>query len=202
MNREVARIRCPECRTPVREPSLNRPAGSQCSGCDSLLQIEVFPAHFRQQGPGQAAESILVEGQAACFYHPGKNAVIPCESCGRFLCALCDCDLSGKHYCPGCLETGRTKGQIHKAESRRTRYDNIALTIATAPLLIFYFTIITAPIALFYAIRHWNSPPSLVQRTRFRLVLAMTFAGLQILGWIAGIYLVVNLIWTASVTAG
>jgi hypothetical protein len=64
-------------------------------------------------------------------------------------------------------------------------YDNIALSLAVYPLLIFYFTIVTAPTALFIAIRFWNAPRSIVHRTRARLVLAILIAGLEIAGWFA-----------------
>ena len=33
------------------------------------------------------------------------------------------------------------------------------------------------------AVRNWNSPPSLIYRSRTRLVIAIIFAALQIIGW-------------------
>jgi hypothetical protein len=111
--------------------------------------------------------------------------VLPCDACGRFLCALCDCEHQGRHFCPACLETGRTKGKVKSLENTRIRYDNIALALTLYPLLIFYFTIITAPIALFVAIRYWKSPRGLVQPSSARFVLAIVFATLQLAGWTA-----------------
>ena len=134
----------------------------------------------------------MVEGESSCFYHPQKKAVVPCQGCGRFLCALCDCELQGEHFCPACLEVGRQKGRIKRLENQRTLYDAIALSVAILPMLIIYFTIITAPIALFIALRYWNAPRSIVRRTKIRLILAISIATLQILGWGVVIYFIVS----------
>jgi len=177
------RPRCPECQTPIRESEINQLRFSPCSGCNSRLQAELFPAFFRTPATAQAAESVLLEGESTCFYHPTKKAILPCAGCGRFLCSLCDCDLNGEHFCPTCLEAGRTRKKIKNIERHRTRYDNIALSLVFFPMLVFYVTFITAPIAIVLAVRHWNSPPSMVDRTKVRYILAIVFASLQIVGW-------------------
>lgn len=177
------RPRCPECRTPIRESEINQLRLSPCSGCSSYLQAELFPAFFRTFVAVPAAENVLLDGESTCFYHPAKKAVLPCGGCGRFLCSLCDCDLGGEHFCPACLEAGRTRRKIKNIERQRTRYDNIALSLVFFPMLLFYVTFITAPIAIVLAVRHWNSPPSMVHHTRTRYVVAITCASLQIVGW-------------------
>ena len=189
------RPRCPECRTPIRESEINQLRLSPCSGCSSQLQAELFPAFFRTFGAAQAAENVLLEGESTCFYHPAKQAVVPCVGCGRFLCSLCDCDLGGEHFCPACLEAGRTKRKIKNIERQRTRYDNIALSLVFIPILLFYVTFITAPIAIVLAVRHWNSPPSMVHRTKARYVVAITFASLQILGWCVLIFVLIGMFY-------
>ncbi len=136
-----------------------------------------------------------MDDQASCFYHSQKKAVIPCDNCGRFLCALCDVELGGKHLCPACLETGKKKGRIIDLERHRVLYDAAALKLAIYPVLMFWFTLFTAPIALYLAIRHWNSPGSIVGRTRIRSVLAIMLSGLQILAWIVGIAYIVSRRW-------
>ena len=70
---------------------------------------------------------MLVDGEASCFYHPAKKAVLPCESCGRFLCAVCDVEMNGQHLCPACLASGKKKGRLKQLENRRTLYDSLAL---------------------------------------------------------------------------
>lgn len=183
-----APLQCPQCRALLAAEAVNRSGFAPCRRCGALLRVEIFPALFRRPTPGRAGEALLVEGEASCFYHPDKKAVVPCEACGRFLCALCDCALLGQHLCPACLETGRTKGRIERLENERTLYDHAALSLACYPLLIPYFTAITAPMALFVALRHWNAPRSLVHRTKWRLVAAIVIATLEIAGWGVGLY--------------
>jgi hypothetical protein len=170
------------------EGVFNRPDLAPCPGCGVPLQIEIFPALFRRIAAGRNAEAVMVEGESSCFYHPNKKAVLPCQGCGRFLCALCDCEFNGEHFCTTCLEAGKTKGRIKNLENRRTLYDSIALSLAIVPMLIFYFTFITAPAVLFIAIRYWNAPRSVVHRTKIRYVFAVLIATAQIVGWAAAIY--------------
>jgi hypothetical protein len=179
----TALIHCPKCKAALLNHAFNRDAFAPCPSCTASLQIEIFPAMFRRAEAGRAGEVIMMEGEASCFYHPQKKAVLPCEGCGRFLCALCDCEHQGQHLCPSCLETGRTKGKIKSLENKRTRYDNMAIALAILPFLIFYFTLITAPMTLYVAIRYWKSPLGLTQRSRIKLVIAAVIASLQITGW-------------------
>jgi hypothetical protein len=105
---------------------------------------------------------------------------------------LCDCDLHGEHFCPACLQAGQKKGKIKRLEQERVLYDNIALSLAVYPLLIFYFTIITAPLSLGIAIRFWNAPRSIVHRTKARFVFAILIAGLEMAGWAALVFYLVT----------
>jgi uncharacterized membrane protein YozB (DUF420 family) len=69
----------------------------------------------------------------------------------------------------------------------------LALAVYPAVLIFtLFFTIFTAPLALFVALRHWNAPRSLVHRSRARLVLAVIFSSLQIVGWGVYIYYMIN----------
>jgi len=155
-----------------------------CPGCGREMIIEVFPALFRPVAAGSTGETLFSAEEAACFYHPQKRALVPCDSCGRFLCALCDVELNGRHLCPNCLQTGRKKGKLRDLENERVRYDRVALTTSVLPLLFWPATLISAPAALYLSIRHWNSPPSLVQRyTKVRFVVAILFSLVQVAGW-------------------
>jgi hypothetical protein len=180
-----ALIHCPKCKAALLNHAFNRDAFAPCAACDTPLQIEIFPALFRPAETGRTGEVVLVEGEASCFYHPQKKAVLPCQSCGRFLCALCDCEHLGRHLCPTCLETGRSKGKIQSLENKRLRYDNLALALALLPMLLFYFTIVTAPMTLYVAIRHRKAPLGLTQRSRLKLLIAAVIASLQIAAWAA-----------------
>lgn len=188
-----ALLQCPKCRGPLLEGVFNRQDPAPCPNCRTPVQVEVFPAFFRKIDSGPGAEAVMVEGESSCFYHPQKKAIIPCAACGRFLCALCDCELNGQHLCPVCLDTGRTKGKIKGLQNRRTLHGDVALALAFYPLIIPYLTFITAPMALYVAIRHWNSAQSLVRpRTKARCLLAIVVASIQILGWIILILFIFN----------
>jgi hypothetical protein len=183
----TALIHCPKCKAALLNHVFNRDEFAPCPSCNSALQIEIFPALFRPAETGHAGDVIMLEGEASCFYHPQKKAVLPCEGCGRFLFALCDCEHRGQHLCPSCLETGRTKGKIKSLENKRTRYDNMAFLMAIIAFLppIIYLSFITAPATLYIAIRYWKSPFGLTQRSRTKLVIAALIATLQIAGWAA-----------------
>jgi hypothetical protein len=163
----------------------NLPELRACPACGARAQIDVFPAALRPPGPSSTGEAVLVEGEASCFYHPAKKAVLPCESCGRFLCAVCDVEMNGQHLCPACLASGKKKGKLKQLENRRTLYDSLALAVAVYPLLAWPLTLVSAPIALYVAIRYWKAPSSVIPRTRWRAVLAIILAVIQIGAWTA-----------------
>jgi hypothetical protein len=175
---------CTACGTPLPHAALVGGAPVPCARCASPVVATLFPAILRPPAEGSAGEVVQADGESSCFYHPRKRAVRPCDACGRFLCALCDMELNERHLCPPCLESGARTGKVRDIERERVRYDRLALTLAGLPMLIFYFTILTAPIALYVALRYWKAPPSLVERTRPRLVLAILLATLQIAGWV------------------
>jgi hypothetical protein len=149
------------------------------------VQIEVFPAFTRPIAVGTIGEAIVIEGEAACFYHPQKRATVPCGICGRFLCALCDLELNGQHVCPNCLETGRKKGQLENLDTRRTPYDSAALTLAcVGPLTCG----ITSVLAIGFALYGWRKPGSLIPRTRLRSILALVLAVAELIVMASLIY--------------
>ncbi len=173
---------CTKCHAPIPAKDFNTLDLIPCPFCHVPIKIDVFPAFLRGLRPGKAGEG-LMDDQASCFYHPQKKAVVPCDHCGRFLCALCDVEWSGKHLCPACLETGKRRGRITNLARHRVLYDGIALRVALFPMLFIWLTAITAPVALYFAIRHWNSPMGLVRRSKIRFILAMAISGLQMLAW-------------------
>jgi len=177
-------VRCPACRSPLAAETLA--AGtSDCAACRVRLEISVFPALFRKHDPGRNSEPVASDQESACFYHPGKRAVVVCDHCGRFLCALCDLELNGRHCCPPCLDQERLEKRNTRLESQRTRYDRVVLAVTIYPmLLMFYPTFFTAPIALFMAIRYWNAPASLVHRAKIRCFLAILISTGQIICWV------------------
>jgi hypothetical protein len=174
----AAAATCPNCQMPLPESAINAGRLEKCPACPAQIQADLFPAIFRKNDPGKAGETILVEGEASCFYHPQKRASIPCASCGRFLCSLCDVELNGEHICPVCLQTGQQKGKLTDLEQRRTLYDSLALHLSFLPFLI------TGPAAIIIAIYAWNKPLSLVRRTRIRIYTAIILGLAQTVGWV------------------
>ncbi|MBE9503778.1 MAG: B-box zinc finger protein [Proteobacteria bacterium] len=177
-------VNCGKCGASLPAHLLNSQETQNCPACNKEIRTFVFPALFNSEMEGNSGEKIVIDSEAGCFYHPGKKAVLPCEECGRFLCSLCDVELNGKHVCPPCIESGKKKGKIKNLQNHRTLYDDIALSLAILPLLIWPFTLITAPLSLFFSIRYWKAPTSIIPRTKIRLVLAGLFSSLQIVGWI------------------
>jgi hypothetical protein len=177
-------MRCSKCSEPLPVAMLAGPAGSaRCAKCDAVLETLVFPALFRKAERGDAAAARVDEAEASCFYHPAKQAVRPCDHCGRFVCALCDVALNGAHLCPTCLAEGRGGDHARKLMAEGRRYDRLALALATWPLLVWPFTLFTAPAALFVAFRFWKRPGGLLPRGKSRFVVAILLSLAQIVGW-------------------
>ena len=160
---------------------------SACPTCLERVRVFAFSALHRI-GAVSAAIPGLAPGDATCFYHAQKQAIVACDSCGRFLCALCDVEIGGSHRCPACLESGKRKRKLEVVENRRVLYDGLALALAVGPILMWPFTILTAPAALFLVVRHWRGPLSILPRSRIRFVLAFLIALAQICGWILLFY--------------
>jgi len=154
-----------------------------CPSCASEVRALVFPA-FLNHLESTSAEAILDETEASCFYHPAKKATVACESCGRFICALCEVELEGSRLCPQCLESGKRKGKLTSLEGSRTLYNSLALVLAVVPIFTVSLTLIAAPIALFICLYYRNAPRSLVRPGRWKWWLALILSTLQIVGWV------------------
>lgn len=126
--------------------------------------------------------ALSAAGEATCFYHPQKKAVIACESCGRFLCALCDIEIGTEHRCPACLEAARRSRCPDALENRVIRWDRVALGLTTITVLVWPLMIVAAPAALFIVIRYWNKRSVILPASRSGYIIA----GLLALGEIAG----------------
>lgn len=177
-------ISCTKCNSPLPGQVINTYSAVPCPSCAGLLRADVYPALYREFPTGRSGDALQMDKEAGCFYHPRKKAVVPCSACGRFICSLCDVALNGQHLCPSCFEKGKTKRKIINLENQRTCYDTIALLVATVSMLMYWFTIFTAPFAIYLTVRHWNSPSSIIPRTKIRFVLAFIIASLQIAVWI------------------
>ena len=79
---------------------------------------------------------------------------------------------------------GRESGGLSQLETTRPRWDHRCLLLAIVSLLFWPLTLVTAPATLFLAFRFWKAPGSLVNPSRWRLVLAVAIAIAQLAGWI------------------
>jgi hypothetical protein len=180
----MAVVACPKCRLPIALPE-DAPGRqvAACGKCRKTFDIQAFPALWHGHLFGTPGEAVLTAEECSCFYHPAKRAVRSCESCGRFLCALCEVEIGDAHLCPACIASGRREKKMHAVENRRVLYDNIALAVAVLPLITIYFTLITAPIAIFISIRYWNAPTSILGRGKWRFVVAILVSLLELGLW-------------------
>ena len=180
---QVAPIYCTGCQQELPLSIFKNEEFRPCPSCGARIYGAIFPALTKESPVSRSGETLLIDNESSCFYHPQKKAEVACEYCGRFLCALCDVEMEGKRMCPPCIESGKQKGRIKALENRRTLYDSIALSVAVLPMLIFYLTVITAPITIYLTFRYWKTPTSILHRGKWRFVLAVIVASLQIAGW-------------------
>ncbi len=176
-------LACSSCNAPIPAGDWNR-EHAFCAACRAPLTVQIFPAFFANP-PAPAAGTMLLEaGEASCFYHPRKQAAVPCDRCGRFLCSLCQVEFLGQNWCPQCIQSSTEKGQLAQLDPSRKLYDNMALMLAILPACLIWPTIVTAPATLYVCIRYWGAPSSIVPRTKARFVIAIALAALQIGAWI------------------
>jgi len=177
----VPPLACTRCGAPLPQGPAGTAVMTECPVCRAEHEVMVFPALQKARGGGPEAQPVLTAGEAACFYHAEKRAVVPCDACGRFLCALCDVQLGEKHFCPACLEAGRDARQLGPVERGRVRYDQIVWAMLVLPLP---FCMVVAPVtatgAMGLALWKWRAPGSLVVNTRARLTVAMLLAVVEL----------------------
>jgi hypothetical protein len=169
---------------------------ADCPFCRAPLRIDVFAALFEEPDKGRPAERIVVEDESSCFYHPRKKAERPCDVCGRFVCALCDVVIAGRHLCPPCLDAAKKREEEDRFVNQRVQYDNIALALAVAPVLLLFCwpaSIVTAPLAIFLCMRYWKTPTSIFPRSKWRMIVALLLAGVQCLMWIGFVGMAVGI---------
>lgn len=194
---------CGVCSGPLPPEVWAREEGGVCLGCRNHVRVKVFPALTRArpgertaaQSGAQAASPVVAQADdhstgpvptlaaqtdASCFFHQQNRAERPCDECGRFLCKLCEIEISGKVLCSICFNAGLGKGKMQQIESSRTLHDSIALSLAIIPGLMIWPIVISAPLSIYWTVRHWNSPRSVLPRTRVRFYFAVGIALCQL----------------------
>lgn len=176
---------------------VNSPDLVKCPGCDVSRRVYFFPVIATGVEAAPKSEAIVVSDDASCFYHPKKKAVVPCASCGRFLCALCDVEHMGRHVCMTCLE----KDHVESDDFRREymAYDQLALSLSVVTVIFSFLSLLVLPYVVFLVIRHWNTPVTVFGRRRWVFGLALFFASLQLLLWGSLIVMMIAAIFSESV---
>lgn len=158
---------------------------SLCPACAAPVLVALFPAYGRGLDAAGAGTAVVTEGEAGCFFHPGRQAARVCGGCGRFLCALCDVEFAGGQWCPKCLADARRAASASFPQTR-LRHDYIIWAVLALTVVMFPIGVVTGPGAFLYALWAWRRPPSLVAASRARLAGAMVAAALLGLG--AGVF--------------
>jgi hypothetical protein len=178
---------CSQCTTPLHGELLTSGQPGPCKTCEATTQALVFPALFREVARGETGQTILVDGEASCFYHAQKRASVPCDECGRFLCPVCDIEFNNGHICPSCLQGNQQGKGRPDFIKNRVPYDSLALSIiyfSTAAVCLVSLWAITGAAAIFFAIFSWYQPPGPIRRTRARAIVAIVLGLVQIIACI------------------
>ncbi len=173
----MLRVSCNNCNAVFPDWAIER-FGDRltCGNCSVVNYVEIFPSILKEPEKGKRGERVLGE-EAACFRHPGHAAVVACDNCGIYLCALCDLEIDGQHLCPDCLNNGQEK--IKTLRDKTTLHDDIALSLAVLPIIMSFMMIITAPATIIYSLVCWNKMNTPYKRNRWRFVAAIIIASIE-----------------------
>ncbi len=178
-------VSCKKCGSPFSESLVNTGSFVFCPACTVPFMVRVYPAASTAASVAQVPDAARDEAQAGCFYHPGRPAEVVCAGCGRFICALCEVELRNRHFCPACVRQRMEKEDTAEMVRGHVRFDKIAFYLAIVPLFFWPVTLFTGPAAVIMGIRYWNRPVSLVTSGRTRLTAAFLVGGLQVVGWLS-----------------
>lgn len=179
---EPGTLLCPECGRRLDASELNTSSFPSCVSCETPLRVDVFPAYFRDASDDVRGAETALDQEAVCFNHPENRAEIVCTSCGRFICELCQLDITDEQLCPTCFDTERDEQSTQKQDS--ILYGEIAIYLSLVPAFCFWpVSILTAPASMFIAIYYWTDSNRLISHVRWRNVVAVLLSGLQITAW-------------------
>jgi uncharacterized paraquat-inducible protein A len=146
-------------------------AGPVCPHCGAGLDVarmvsglQACPACFgsfegtRFQPPErQAVVQRLGESgpgaETACAAHSDNVAVVNCQRCGVFMCALCRIDADEMALCPACFDRLSAEGALASTRTTFRDYGRQASNTAIAGLLMWVFGLLIGPVAIYYGIR-------------------------------------------------
>lgn len=158
-----------------------------CPHCHTSSRVVMFPALANPRRKKHQPEPLAGSSESSCLYHPEYKASSICNTCGAFVCQLCEIHLQDDPICPACLERQTLGGKNRILKKNHYLWDNISLALAffvPASLALWFMSLFSAPYALFLAVRHWKDPGLLRKPSKLRMSLAALLALAQIGGWI------------------
>lgn len=196
MNPNTVWLACPACGSPQSAGFSPGASSTTCMACRKPVNALLFPRAIIPFSPPPLIQSSPAPGDAVCFFDPTQKATSLCDQCGVLVSDAWSAHWGSRKVCLRCLEKLRESKRDSSFESSRLMWDNICLLLSsTIFILIFpYFAIIAAPTALILGIRSWNSPRSLIPRSRFRLIIALVFSAIQVIAMLVGIFFLIQAI--------
>lgn len=192
-------LQCPGCSARLIVGVTGEVVDVRCNQCSTSSAILAFPP--RPSGPVTSHAAAALEGQTTCFFHPDRAASVPCDRCGRLVCALCDFRIGSRHLCPTCVGSG-LEGKLTELIRSRVRWSSISLLCGVAPLLFGLFLWPTLPFtgaaAIFFCFYGWKKPGSLVRGPQKWAAVIGALLGLLQIAVSAGL---VYFIWRAATSA-
>ena len=177
---------CPRCGLALAAAN---GAATVCPGCDRRVSAWVFRRAFEPVAAAGTAQPAAASGEAVCFVHAASAAERPCDGCGRYMCALCDVELNGGHFCPACLEHPPTGTLRAALVTEEFAYDRLVLALGWLWILFWPSWIVVAPFCWYGTVRYWKTPSrSLIPRRPWRFV-----AGDALLLWPAAVVVLIVL---------
>lgn len=150
-------VPCPKCKTVAQIEDYISSEFIRCRKCSEQLFISVYPALFKPLDTGVSAEKLLIDTEASCFNHAEKKAVSVCESCGIYICALCEISNGKKTVCANCYSQNLATKKDAVTKDY-VSYSRVASSIMLYSLFMYPVLVVTAPAALIYSIKHYGKP--------------------------------------------
>lgn len=148
-----------------------------CPACFSSFEATRFQAPDRSAAVQRLAEA-GPGAETACAAHPANVAVVNCQRCGVFMCALCRIDADEMALCPACFDRLSAEGALASTRTTFRDYGRLASNTAIAGLLLLVFGLAIGPAAIYYGVRSLRQLSQMGETTgRARAVIAI-LAGL------------------------
>jgi len=142
------KVLCEKCRHPLPLFSNGALFETTCQTCRAIYEGALFRVSEQYLPQTQAVKTIQQAEDAQCFFHPGKQAVEVCSTCGRMVCALCDIEQSNGHICPSCINDRKRVDEDGRVR-RSWAYTNAAWSLMLLNVVI---PILPGFLALFFVI--------------------------------------------------